>query len=442
MATRKSHQKTRYGCSPCKKRRIKCDQNQPSCQNCAKRGLDCSYYMIRPVSGPSIAPFATQENKPSATVQILDTKADILSPPLSPSLPFDIIESIYPSCSDLLRRRFRELIHHFEVRTSSTLATDPPAQRVWKTVVPTLAAVTPCILHGIIAVSAMHFARSLSNGKEKDIYLQIAAAQMNIGLSQYRTGLEDITEDNAEALFAFSVLTTTYVWVTATDECREVLSSLKLKGLCVERKEEVKMKLSSMMTKTLRALRGCLVILTPCWTRVSTGVLSAIVNRSWWPQSRYPTSPLAIEEDRMVHSIERMWVRPGRRYEYCLDTLASSLKLLREVFALVSLLTMDANACGDPTPTGTLTDRGAMFVWPTQVSLDFVSLLEQNRPEAWVILAHFAILPGRVKGVWWLDGMASPMVAAAALIAGKESRNFIEWPMREVGGDLDEILSS
>ncbi|KAI5951569.1 UPC2 [Candida jiufengensis] len=40
---RKYHQKSRYGCSTCKRRRVKCDEQKPLCGNCVKLKLECGY---------------------------------------------------------------------------------------------------------------------------------------------------------------------------------------------------------------------------------------------------------------------------------------------------------------------------------------------------------------------------------------------------------------
>lgn len=40
---RKFHKKSRYGCSTCKKRRVKCDENKPACNKCVNLKLECGY---------------------------------------------------------------------------------------------------------------------------------------------------------------------------------------------------------------------------------------------------------------------------------------------------------------------------------------------------------------------------------------------------------------
>ncbi|KAG4411950.1 hypothetical protein IFR04_014924 [Cadophora malorum] len=40
---RKGHKKSRGGCYNCKRRKIKCQENQPACRNCTRKNLDCKY---------------------------------------------------------------------------------------------------------------------------------------------------------------------------------------------------------------------------------------------------------------------------------------------------------------------------------------------------------------------------------------------------------------
>ncbi|CZR62609.1 uncharacterized protein PAC_12506 [Phialocephala subalpina] len=40
---RKGHKKSRGGCFNCKKRKIKCQENQPACHNCSRKKLKCEY---------------------------------------------------------------------------------------------------------------------------------------------------------------------------------------------------------------------------------------------------------------------------------------------------------------------------------------------------------------------------------------------------------------
>ncbi|KAL3417070.1 C6 transcription factor [Phlyctema vagabunda] len=53
---RKGHRKSRQGCYECKRRRVKCPENRPSCDNCSRLSLRCRYIPIPDVTGSSPAP--------------------------------------------------------------------------------------------------------------------------------------------------------------------------------------------------------------------------------------------------------------------------------------------------------------------------------------------------------------------------------------------------
>lgn len=46
---KRHHNKSRDGCSTCRRRRVKCDEQRPYCKECLKRGLDCEYTGTSPV---------------------------------------------------------------------------------------------------------------------------------------------------------------------------------------------------------------------------------------------------------------------------------------------------------------------------------------------------------------------------------------------------------
>jgi hypothetical protein len=50
----KGHSKSRSGCLACKKRRVKCTEDLPTCRACRRLALDCEYVRrVLPVSLPS-----------------------------------------------------------------------------------------------------------------------------------------------------------------------------------------------------------------------------------------------------------------------------------------------------------------------------------------------------------------------------------------------------
>ncbi|KAL4884971.1 hypothetical protein BJY04DRAFT_181038 [Aspergillus karnatakaensis] len=58
---RRSHKKSRKGCLVCKTRRVKCDEQKPSCRRCMNYGASCSY------PSPSTSPSRTSGSPESST---------------------------------------------------------------------------------------------------------------------------------------------------------------------------------------------------------------------------------------------------------------------------------------------------------------------------------------------------------------------------------------
>ncbi|EJT69801.1 hypothetical protein GGTG_12684 [Gaeumannomyces tritici R3-111a-1] len=87
VARRRTHRKSRFGCTYCKGRRIKCDELRPACSNCLIRGLICSLSMAgsTPAPGPAApGPADGSAPPPSVTVPAPLVFADALPPIRSP----------------------------------------------------------------------------------------------------------------------------------------------------------------------------------------------------------------------------------------------------------------------------------------------------------------------------------------------------------------------
>jgi hypothetical protein len=281
----------------------------------------------------------------------------------------------------------------------------------------------------MFAITALHLSRTATEEKERSHLHTIAAAQMNTGMIHYRDTITNVTAENAEALFMYSVIVTAFTSLSTADSCRTLLQSIRSGDQPPDQRKTSISALTHSITAALRSQRGVRVILIPCWHHISKGVLAPVVTRHWWPFP-IPTTPLALSDDQKLKDIEMLWMQPGRPYEFWFDVLIQALKKLREDFALVSQL-----IAGNDQGQGGEFDWSAVMAWPIALPPEFTDLLEQQKPEAWVILAHYAILLAKAGEIWWAQDMAPNMVSTAALVVGKNMRDWIEWPASVVGVD-------
>ncbi|ABN64665.2 sterol uptake control protein 2 [Scheffersomyces stipitis CBS 6054] len=73
---RKYHQKSRSGCSTCKKRRVKCDETKPSCNKCKHMNLVCGYLIDDPADGDK----SEKSNQPISLAKELSNTSHPVSP--------------------------------------------------------------------------------------------------------------------------------------------------------------------------------------------------------------------------------------------------------------------------------------------------------------------------------------------------------------------------
>ncbi|KAJ4315157.1 hypothetical protein N0V94_006097 [Neodidymelliopsis sp. IMI 364377] len=265
---------------------------------------------------------------------------------------------------------------------------------------------------------------------------------MNKALAKYRPELENITAANAAALFASSTLTAVYLFRTSAIDIEALRETIPY-GTVIPPPGVVD-KMMSCVLRTVWGLRGPLTVLMNGWNHVVNGAMHPVAARKWWPRRSVPATPRAVEEDERLHMIDGLWMDTDKAWEPQSQHLSEALALLRESYALVSQLTLPGMFppmtavpyAVEDTTTGVLTDRGAIFVWSTRISREFIQLLESKDRNALVILAHYAVLPGRVRNVWWLEGLGADFVTAIAMAIGIENWHLIEWPAHVVGVNL------
>ncbi|TEY28275.1 hypothetical protein BOTCAL_1038g00010 [Botryotinia calthae] len=130
---RKGHKKSRRGCYNCKKRKVKCQETLPSCQNCTRNQLSCSY----PTLPPSILPLKPRQISNQSPVPYGNLQAT---------------PTIF-SLDDMF------IFHHFLMHAYPYLPVG--SKEKWVCQVPVLAHHNPFLLHAILGLSASHISSHL-----------------------------------------------------------------------------------------------------------------------------------------------------------------------------------------------------------------------------------------------------------------------------------------
>jgi hypothetical protein len=374
---------------------------------------------------------------PSRTISYPEFR--ILGSSISPYLR---LNDVWKDIREPLPPSLREVLYHYEYTTSLTFATDDPAKAAWQASVPELAHSHDFLVNCVLSVASLHLGRLHEDKIQKTNMNAVAASRMNKALTTYRPQLGNINASNAAALFASSTLTAVYLFRTSAIDIETLRETIPY-GTIIPPAGVVD-KMMSCILRTVWGLRGPLTVLMSGWNHVINGAMHPVAARKWWPSRRIPATLRAEEEDQRLRNIDSLWMDTNKAWDPQTRHLNDALAHLREAYALVSQLTLTGvfpsmtavPYAVDDTTVGILTDRGAIFVWSTLISREFIHLLETKDRDALVILAYYAVLPGRVRNVWWLEGLGADFVTAIAMAIGIENWHLIEWPAQVVGVDL------
>ncbi|KAJ5776605.1 uncharacterized protein N7511_001616 [Penicillium nucicola] len=218
MLTRRSHNKSRHGknhrhgflviqlmdfntgCSNCKRRRVKCDEQRPFCKNCEHRHDECVYN----AEGPYF--FAEHQSRPRRKRSSASQSHEAL-----PTSMFDASSILNipgaaegSSVSSSLNMEQLELVIQWMMQTHELLARNEETRKVWEMAVLQEGLRAPFLMHGILAVSALHLSHIREPEQAK--WLGVALSHKSRALSVFSAQLLNIDQSNAKAMVAFAGL--------------------------------------------------------------------------------------------------------------------------------------------------------------------------------------------------------------------------------------------
>ena len=282
--------------------------------------------------------------------------------------------------------------------TYLTLSRNEPTDQVWREAVPKEALSQPFLMHGILALSALHLARTGPDPSHRTLYLNRAVAHQNQALALFRDLLSDINETNAKAMFAFAGIVVVYTfgfphspdaqdpW-TCVDDFLQVL----------------------VLTRGVQQ-----VIQTP---------ISSLRDSSFAPIFQIDEfhGPLPEATRNALKSLHEANEICGTRdsthetdiYAKIIDDMA---KMLSWVF-------------------GGVTASVVAGRWAIRLPPQFLELLRERDPLALVILAYYGVLLKYLKHRWCFDEWCVRVAKAVWAILDDEWRPLIDFPMREILGE-------
>ncbi|KAJ5167209.1 uncharacterized protein N7482_005990 [Penicillium canariense] len=452
MGPRRSHRKSRNGCPECKLRRLKCDERYP-CSNCVKHAIQCSYVapVDRTESPASSASPATQSQPQSQLQAQAQVNPPVYShsqlgsyaPTPNSSYPgilanseiefesdgtLDFVGILPSSPQDALGLKEDwgldlELMHHYCTVTCNTLTIREDVRHVWRAIMPTEGYSNKYVMHGILAIAAVHRAYLYSASAQKEKYIKASAYHLATGLKEFREIIASpVDPENWQPVFCFASMISVYLctvpirlgvpqWPNPITNVIDLFASIK--GM------------QAIMNPFLPSLRR--TQLAPLANSISLESEMRVHSPSLAAQSLLPAD-IWTQIARLQQFIDDYPFSPPstagnspEKYSEHRKDYESALKFYKNSTRQLEL-------------AGPNVEVGMVFSWAYPLSKQFHEDLRANHPAALVVLAHFCVLLQAVDHFWYLHGMARQVLEDIERQMQPGFRDWLVWPRRWVLG--------
>lgn len=351
----------------------KCDEQKPSCTGCLRNGLKCSLSFLIPTIYP----------KPRNTRSLQSLAV----------FPFCIFPNV-----DLqpvsLELQTTEVFHHYYYCTAYTGLCLAPADslHIWQESIPNIALSYPFLMHGLLAISALHLA--YLNPARRSELVTFASCSEQIALPLFRKMIPKVDQSNVHAIFAFSGFVVPYIIATSNGEC----------GIP---------SLDNATPHWFLAIRGFLSLLSNNLTELARGPFAPVLVRTALPIA-YGDNP---EDAQLLKLNELLESKDSasKKHETDIKSCREALDELRREWALTC------------SPCRTLSAQNVVYIWPGAVSQQYLRQLYDRRPEALIVLAHYCVLLKRVDSTWYWKGIGVGLIDAINDGLSPVWRPWIRW---------------
>ncbi|EPE31928.1 Zn2/Cys6 DNA-binding protein [Glarea lozoyensis ATCC 20868] len=287
-----------------------------------------------------------------------------------------------------------ELLHHYNISTSYTLANDSGLQTCFRINVPQIGVSYPFVLHGILALAALHLSR-FKHGAQKAHYISEAQYHYETALDQATALMPSISAETCSALYLF---TTSCLYITLGLGPRPGDFLLFGEG-------------------------G-----PPEWLVMHNGMKS-IVETCGEHLRNSDLAPLFLLQSQITNQ--------GPQSHPHLDILRDLILASNSPDTNLYLSTLTLLARSFPAaPSGPYTAQASphiVFAWLYRLDESFVAKLRARESIPLVLLAHFCVLFNSLKSFWWTRGWVEHLMGEIYGSLGKEFRLWVKWPMEEIG---------
>lgn len=313
------------------------------------------------------------------------------------------LTSFYKTCMPDQSIRFtigsyRELMYHY----MSNVTTRRPSERskrqaLWHEYIPRRALRYSFLLHGLLALSALHLAHM--EEEESGKYLAIFDRHQAVALATFRRALSsNLDSDMADALCALAMTLS----ISSTARSCAVSGPMNMNDVA----------------ELFFLTRGVRDIATAAQKQVWEGPLAPFFENTTYPAGTAIFLPSHVSEH--FNRLHEMVAEYGLDIE-ALAHCQSALHELEDIYRNIQYWA-----------TLSRVDISHVWQWQTRVHTGYIKLIQARCPPALVILACYSAAVSAVHGSWFTQSWARKAIRGVGFELPARMQWWIEWPMQQM----------
>lgn len=323
--------------------------------------------------------------------------------------PDDTASSVQQSIPDVLEHPFHanattdppelnmqqlELVLQWVQHTHRLLARNEETRQVWEVLVLQEALTAPFLMHGILALSALHLSH-LRQDTQHVTWFNIAIDHKSAALSMFSEQLDDISQSNAKAMMSFAALAVAFSFATTlnspTPEDRPSLSAL---------------------TGVFSMSRGVQAVVS--------GSIDFLQHSTFAPLFNVTIPDVSIPEDTLK-ALDLLGQLVRRETQHMSERVSDAYQ--RPIAHL-----RDLAAFTYAEPTSMTLGAG----WAIRASADYLEDIHARQPLSLIVLAHYCAFLHMARENWCIGHWGQTVLEEILEILSPEWHVHVDWAVRQV----------
>ena len=301
-----------------------------------------------------------------------------------------------------------ELFHHFLLVTSLAVGGGENFSReMWHVIIPKIALSHDWLMHGLLAVSALHIAHL--HPEHRQAYCKRAALHQDQALQGHQKAVTHINHECGNALFAFTMVVSYLAF--ASVNTLDAGDNAPLRGVL----------------QCLHMQRGMRAIFPAVKDVVEQGPLAPALNLAPGNFRSNPTFREPSTEDHfsklLVFASSNTELDEDQEIDD-VESYAAAASSLRATF-----LKVEAIPDGQPTTP-------PIWHWAVRLQSSFVQRLAEWRTVPLILVAHWCVLLAGVQRYWFMREWVDQTMGEIGRCLAPEYYSWLEWPEGKIRESL------